>query len=73
MGLTSYYFQIGGLRISNRDITCKEMGGVDGLSTTSYGIAHTGASTPLIEDESDAYVELFKSQNIFKSYQIGVN
>jgi len=56
MGLKSFYFQIGGLRVPNRNITCQEMSNVAG--SYSYGKTSNGAAIPIEESEADSYVIL---------------
>jgi len=73
MGLKSFYLQVGGLRIPNRDISCMESSDAAD-SALPYGVAAlaAGASQNSVENESDSYVEMCKASNIFKSYQVGV-
>ena len=47
MGLKSYYFQIGGLRIPNRSITCQESSTAAGAGR-AYGTTTDGASVGVI-------------------------
>ena len=73
MKLQSYYFQIGGLRVPNRDIDCRESSNSNGTAAP-YGVSVTGGgpSVNVTETEADAYVTLCTAQNIFKSYQVGI-
>lgn len=69
MGLKSFYFKIGGLRVPSHNINCQQLN--NGTAVKKFAIQSGGTTLTYTEDNADGYIETIKSQGLFKSYAIG--
>jgi hypothetical protein len=69
MGVQSYYFSVGGLRVPSHDIVVRQLG--TGTNIVNQATQATNAAIEYTEDVADGFIETIKSQGLYKSYAIG--
>ena len=69
MGLKSFYFKIGGLRVPSHNINVQQLS--VGGAVIKFATQYDTPALVYTEDNADGFIETIKSQGLYKSYAIG--